>query len=431
MSKNVKRVSNKRYAEKYELLLSGELEKILEELTENSQEENEIEEGNKNHQEENVLEKETKNVQEENKEEKKTNTVLEKYPELKSPDLLKKIISKKSEIEHVYEVMEILDEEAKRIEEEEHRRRLCKEIENNGEKIEEELIKLYEEKNQLNANDDKEKLEEIDKKIEENNAKLKETNKELKDNQKSENTKYNEMTILDLHERYNKVQNKLNRCEWAFANLLSGKSWNEIELNQDSYKNQKFRTKKGFEMRMEQKMKAAREENKDKNQETNKIIEEGKAEKQNKQETQNQAKDSAKTQQNSNNTPVYNVMQRVNNENLRSEQAQDKALMKKEEANEKHFSFGNIVNWIKNTKAAKFVKGVFNRNTVSNVTKADEIEKYKEDLVEEIINAERDEFKTRLKEISNDGINKMAENRMNADRTTQKTNSRSNNENSR
>lgn len=432
MSK-VKRATNEKYNLIFEYLESGELEKILQELTEKQQEENEVEDEINNTQEENELENENEIPQEENTENKKANTILEKYPELNSIEQLKKIIDNKNKIENIHEVMEILDEEAKRIEEEEQRRGLCKEIENDGEKIEEEIAKLYEEKNKLNENDDKKIIDEIDKKIEENNAKLEEKNEELKEKQESVNAKYKEMTTFDLHKRYNEVQNKLSRCNLVFTNLLQGKSWKEVELRQDNFKNRRFTAKDGAEMR--NKREAAKEGNK----ETDKIIKDGKAEQQKKQEEQNQEKSNengkpqsqAQQSSSSNNIPVYNVIQRVNNEQLAGEQTQNTALIKKDEANEKHFSFGNIVNWFKNTRAAKFVNKIFNKNDKSNEQKEVEFEKYKEQVVEELINSKEAEFKARLKDISNDGIDKMAENRMNANRMTQRTNSRSNNENER
>lgn len=413
MSK-VKRATNKKYNLIFEYLESGELEKILEELTEKQQEENAVEE-------------DTKNKQEENKEEKETNKILEKYPELKSPELLKKIISKKKEIENVHEVIEILDEEAKRIENEVHRRESYDKLSEDASAIQEELKQYEEDRAKLKMPEDEKQIKEIEEKRKNANTKLLEVAEEQNSNRESSDAKYNESSTEELEKRYDKVQNKIGRFNLAFTNLLQGKSFDVIELNQDNFKDRTFSAKDGLERRkMQQKIEAAREENKDKHKTTDEILEEGKSKKENKKEQTEENKQQQEKQQDSKSVPVYSVMQRINNE-----QAQEKALIKKEEANEKHFSFGNIVNWIKNTKAAKFVKGVFNRNTVSNVTKADEIEKYKEDLVEEIINAEKDEFKARLKEISNDGINKMAENRMNANRITQRTNSRSNDENER
>ena len=88
MSK-VKRATNEKYNLIFEYLESGELEKILQELTEKQQEENEVEDEINNTQEENELENENEIPQEENTENKKANTILEKYPELNSIEQLK------------------------------------------------------------------------------------------------------------------------------------------------------------------------------------------------------------------------------------------------------------------------------------------------------------------------------------------------------
>lgn len=332
--------------------------------------------------------------------ESKTATQVE-YKEAKAIERTKQNIQK---VDAIIKLQEKLKSEAEKIEKEilekERKIKLSEELDKEAEKLETELSNLETERENIskelkNATGENKavlivKLKEVELKIGKNNEKYQKNLKTKLDIQKTEkdNDEHEEISLDDLNDKYNELQNKASKCNLAIINLLKGRNWDDIEQKLDNYQNRKFTLKRDKNIKKNKENKENTESNKNISDKEFERIEK-KLKRENEKIFRNLKKEEFKTE----------------------DDIEEKSLVtNKSTFAQKHPRLAKIGNWFKNI----FRK---TKNTIEDTkedtkepsqdikTEKEEIKnnKFEDKTVEQIVNSNENDFKKYLKEISEKG----------------------------
>ena len=346
-----------KYKKMYEELKSGEKDKRLEELK--------------------------------NKISEKTATQQE-YKEAKRIEKAKENLAK---VESVMKLQGKIDAEASKvigtINRINSKNKITEELDKKLVELEEELTKIEEEKSKIQeelktaTGKDKAvltlKLRETNTKIGENNSKYQ---KALQDKLNIQNTKdveiekYGQMTIEELDEKQNDLRNKSARCDLVIVNLLKGRNLDDISVQLDNYQNRTFKSDEKLSNRRK-----ARKEDKTKDAEPEISDEEL--------------------------NEIEKGLERETKK-IENKARKETALTTESEFAKKHPRLAKIGNWFKNIFSKKEKSG----QTVENAPKNEpKVEKNvnKDKAIEDIVNANENDFKKYLKDITKNGYDKTIE----------------------
>ena len=254
--------------------------------------------------------------------------------------------------------------------------------------LEEELAKIEEEKSKIQeelktaTGKDKAvltlKLRETNTKIGENNSKYQ---KALQDKLNIQNTKdveiekYGQMTMEELDEKQNDLRNKSARCDLVIVNLLKGRNLDDISVQLDNYQNRTFKSDEKLSNRKVRKEEKAKETSPEISDEELTEIEKG----------------------------LERETKKIENKARK-----ETALTTESEFAKKHPRLAKIGNWFKNIFSKKEKSG----QTVENAPKNEpKVEKNvnKDKAIEDIVNANENDFKKYLKDITKNGYDKTIE----------------------
>lgn len=330
----------------------------------------------------------------------------EEYKEIRR---IEKIKSNLKMINNIRELQNKLDEEADRLEEEiikGNDGKTIAKLDKELEKLEEELNKLNAEKEKIQEKikaskdeEEKEKLEsklkDIDKKIEQNNSKYSENRKDREELVKDNENKDDKMSLKDKKNKWNMIKNKSVKCELAMINLLNGRDWDCIEKKLDEYKDIKFTSKQKV-TNVAKNIKDAR--NKERTSET-----------------------SERTSRSEERTSGTRVRTEVSEE--RKSEVEERAMTVKSEFDEKHPILSKIKNWCVNfykkyidvkyepyDDYKKRKEQELQGQKTEQTEKTKEITKKNDDrIIEDIIKSKDNQFKKYLKDYAEKGKEQLAE----------------------
>ena len=346
-----------KYKKMYEELRSGEKDKRLEELKRKISEKKAIQQEYK---EAKRIEKGKENLE-------KVESVMKLQEKIDAE--VSKVIGTINRINSKNKITEELDKKLVELEEE-------------LTKIEEEKSKIQEELKTATGKDKAVltlKLRETNTKIGENNSKYQ---KALQDKLNIQNTKdveiekYGQMTIEELDEKQNDLRNKSARCDLVIVNLLKGRNLDDISVQLDNYQNRTFKSDEKLSNRRK-----ARKEDKTKDAEPEISDEEL--------------------------NEIEKGLERETKK-IENKARKETALTTESEFAKKHPRLAKIGNWFKNIFSKKEKSG----QTVENAPKNEpKVEKNvnKDKAIEDIVNANENDFKKYLKDITKNGYDKTIE----------------------
>lgn len=332
--------------------------------------------------------------------ESKTATQVE-YKEAKAIEKAKQNIQK---VDAIIKLQEKLKSEAEKIEKEilarERKTKLSEELDKEAEKLETELSNLETERENIskelkNATGENKavlivKLKETELKIEKNNEKYQKnlkTKLNIQEIEKDDN-EHKEISLDDLNNKYNELQNKASKCNLAIINLLKGRNWDDIEQKLDNYQNRKFTINKDKNIKKDKE-----------NTESNKGISD--------KELEDIEKNLSKKAEEIENKARKEIEQE---EILEVEES---SLVEQSKFAKRFPRLAKIGNWFKSIfnknknvsveEKGNIEKENIEKETVKNTTVENKNNKYEQRTVDEIINSNENNFKKYLKEISEKG----------------------------
>lgn len=323
------------------------------------------------------------------------NKIVEKTATQQEYKEAKRIEKGKENLEKVESVMKLqekIDAEASKvigtINRINSKNKITEELDKKLVELEEELAKIEEEKSKIQeelktaTGKDKAvltlKLRETNTKIGENNSKYQ---KALQDKLNIQNTKdveiekYGQMTMEELDEKQNDLRNKSARCDLVIVNLLKGRNLDDISVQLDNYQNRTFKSDEKLSNRKVRKEEKAKETSPEISDEELTEIEKG----------------------------LERETKKIENKARK-----ETALTTESEFAKKHPRLAKIGNWFKNIFSKKEKSG----QTVENAPKNEQkVEKNvnKDKAIEDIVNANENDFKKYLKDITKNGYDKTIE----------------------
>lgn len=323
------------------------------------------------------------------------NKIIEKTATQQEYKEAKKIEKGKENLEKVESVMKLqekIDAEASKvigtINRINSKNKITEELDKKLVELEEELAKIEEEKSKIQeelktaTGENKAvltlKLRETNTKIGENNSKYQ---KALQDKLNIQNTKdveiekYGQMTMEELDEKQNDLRNKSARCDLVIVNLLKGRNLDDISVQLDNYQNRTFKSDEKLSNRKVRKEEKAKETSPEISDEELTEIEKG----------------------------LERETKKIENKARK-----ETALTTESEFAKKHPRLAKIGNWFKNIFSKKEKSG----QTVENAPKNEpKVEKNvnKDKAIEDIVNANENDFKKYLKDITKNGYDKTIE----------------------
>lgn len=323
------------------------------------------------------------------------NKIIEKTATQQEYKEAKKIEKGKENLEKVESVMKLqekIDAEASKvigtINRINSKNKITEELDKKLVELEEELAKIEEEKSKIQeelktaTGENKAvltlKLRETNTKIGENNSKYQ---KALQDKLNIQNTKdveiekYGQMTMEELDEKQNDLRNKSARCDLVIVNLLKGRNLDDISVQLDNYQNRTFKSDEKLSNRKVRKEEKAKETSPEISDEELTEIEKG----------------------------LERETKKIENKARK-----ETALTTESEFAKKHPRLAKIGNWFKNIFSKKEKSG----QTVENAPKNEpKVEKNvnKDKVIEDIVNANENDFKKYLKDITKNGYDKTIE----------------------
>lgn len=323
------------------------------------------------------------------------NKIVEKTATQQEYKEAKRIEKGKENLEKVESVMKLqekIDAEASKvigtINRINSKNKITEELDKKLVELEEELAKIEEEKSKIQeelktaTGKDKAvltlKLRETNTKIGENNSKYQ---KALQDKLNIQNTKdveiekYGQMTMEELDEKQNDLRNKSARCDLVIVNLLKGRNLDDISVQLDNYQNRTFKSDEKLSNRKVRKEEKAKETSPEISDEELTEIEKG----------------------------LERETKKIENKARK-----ETALTTESEFAKKHPRLAKIGNWFKNIFSKKEKSG----QTVENAPKNEpKVEKNvnKDKAIEDIVNANENDFKKYLKDITKNGYDKTIE----------------------